>query len=133
MKLKLKEDPKEWRKAAMLSSLGLAILSSVLCWRRILVVPVWATVLAILAGVVVSAFLWPHRFRGYYRASSRLGFVISQFIGHVVLGILFLLVLTPLGIALRLAGKDLLRLARPRDAGTYWTPTKETAPLDRLF
>jgi hypothetical protein len=133
MKLKLKEDPKEWRKATMLSALGLAVLSSVLRWRHILPVAGWATALVLLAGVVAGAWLWPHKFRGYYRVSSRMGFCVSQFIGHVVLGILFLLVLTPLGLALRLAGKDLLRLKRPGNPATYWNTAKESGPLDRLF
>lgn len=133
MKLKLKEDPKEWRKATLLSCLGLTVLSCVLCWRHILPVTGWVAVLVLLAGVAVSAMLWPHRFRGYYRVSSRVGFAISQFIGHVVLGILFLLIVTPLGLGLRLAGKDPLRLKRPRNAMTYWENSKEGGPLDRMF
>jgi hypothetical protein len=133
MKLKLKEDPREWRKATMLSALGLAILTSILCWRRVLPVTGWAAVLVVLTGVVVSAWLWPHQFRGYYRVSSRVGFGISQFLGQVVLAMFFLLVLTPLGLVLRLAGKDFLRLKRPRNAATYWSAAKESGPLDRLF
>jgi hypothetical protein len=133
MKLKLKEDPKEWRKAAMLSALGMAVLSSVLCWRHVLPLAGWTAALVVLTSMAAGAWRWPHQFRGYYRVSSRLGFCISQFIGHVVLAILFLLVLTPLGLALRLAGKDLLRLKRPRNAVTYWVATKESGPLDRLF
>jgi hypothetical protein len=133
MKLKLKEDPKEWRKAALLSALALAVLSTVLRWRHILAPAVWLCLLVLLASVAMAACLWPPMFRGYYRISSRISFVISQFLGRVVLAVFFVLVLTPLALGLRLFGKDLLRLKRPRDAATYWNQSKESGPLDRLF
>jgi hypothetical protein len=133
MKLKFKEDPKEWRKAALLGTMGLAILATMLRWRHILAVAGWITVLAVLAGVMLCAGLRPRWFRGYYRLSIRLGFYVSRWIGCAVLGVLFLVVLTPLGWALRLLGKDLLQLKPPRDAATYWQPTGENSPLDRLF
>lgn len=133
MKLKLKEDPKEWRKATMLSALGLGILSTLLCWRRILPVAGWRVILVLLAGAALAAFLWPQRFRGYYRVSSRLGFCITWFVGRTILAVLFFLIVTPLGLWLRLLNKDLLRLKRSPGATTYWRQTRQTSPLDRLF
>ena len=133
MKLKFKEDPKEWRKSALLGALALAVLGTLLRWRHILPVAGWVTALAVLAGVMLCAGLRPRWFRGYYRFSLRLGFYASRWIGCAVLAVLFLLVLTPLGWVLRLTGKDLLQLKPPRDAATYWHPTGESSPLDRLF
>jgi carbamoyltransferase len=133
MRLKLKEDPKEWRKVALLSALGLAILSTVLCWWHILPVAGWIAALSVLASVMLCAVLQPRWFRGYYRLSIRLGFYASQWIGYAVLAVLFLLVLTPLGWALRLTGKDLLQLKQPRNTVNYWHPTGESSPLNQLF
>jgi len=133
MKLKLKEDPKEWRKAALFSTLGLAILSSLLRWRRVLPPKGWIIVLVVLACVALCALVQPRLFRGWYRFSSRIGFYISRFIGCALLAILFVLILTPLGLLLRLLGKDLLRLRRPQNAETYWSPTKPSGSLERLF
>ena len=48
MKLKFKEDPKEWRKQALLTAPGLAILSSVLHWRHVLSAQVWLIILGVL-------------------------------------------------------------------------------------
>ena len=45
MKLKLKEDPKEWRKAAWMSALGLAVFSSLLRWRHKIPRRWWVSVL----------------------------------------------------------------------------------------
>jgi len=54
-------------------------------------------------------------------------------VGRVVLAVIYLLILTPAGLALRLAGKDPLQLRRPPHAPTYWRPAKDSSPLDRLF
>lgn len=133
MKLHFKEDPKEWRKQALLTVLGLAILSSVFYWRHILPLRIWWGVLAVLNVAALCALAQPRWFRSYYRLSMRLGFYLSQFIGRVVLLLFFILVVTPLGWILRLAGKDVLQLKRPREAATYWQPAKDAGPLDRLF
>jgi hypothetical protein len=133
MKLNFKEDPKEWRKSALLTALGLALLSSLLRWRRHLTVEAWCAVLAVLAIVAVYAMVQPRWFRGWYRLSLRLGFYSSQFIGRCVLLLFFIFIITPLGFALRLAGKDPLQLKRPRTAQTCWHQSKDSSPLDRLF
>jgi hypothetical protein len=70
-------------------------------------------VLCLLAGVAVGAALRPRWFRGYYRFSSKLGFAISRMAGFAVLALLFFIVITPLGLVLRMMGKDPLRLRRP--------------------
>ena len=133
MKLNFKEDPKEWRKSALLTALGLAILSSVLRWRKHLPADVLCAVLALLAVVAICAVLQPRWFRGWYRLSLRLGFYSSQFIGRCVLAIFFVFILTPLGWVLRLMDKDPLQIKRPPNAATYWHQAKDCNPLDRLF
>ena len=133
MKLIYKEDPKEWRKSALLAALGLAILSSLLRWRRHLPVNFWYALLALLGLVAICAVLQPRWFRGWYRLSLRLGFYSSQFIGRCVLAVFFIFILTPLGWVLRLMGKDPLQLKRPRNAVSYWHQARDCNPLDRLF
>jgi hypothetical protein len=133
MRLIYKEDPKEWRKSALLTALGLAIISSLLRWRRHLPVNAWGIVLGVIAVVAIGAWLQPRWFRGWYRLSLRLGFYSSQFIGRCVLLVFFICIMTPLGWALRLMGKDPLQLKRPTDAVTYWHQARDCNPLDRLF
>ena len=64
MKLNFKEDPKEWRKSALLTALGLALVSSLLRWRKHLPVNVWLALLALLGFVAILAGLQPRWFRG---------------------------------------------------------------------
>jgi hypothetical protein len=133
MKLRLKEDPKEWRKAVWFGALGLAILSSLLCWRHVLPKPGWLAVLVLLAAVALAAALRPRWFRGYYRFVSRLAFQVSKFVGYALLAGVFLFVLTPLGLILRLLGKDLLHLRKGNEETTYWRPSREASRLDQSF
>jgi len=133
MKLIFEEDPKEWRKSALLTVLGLAILSSLLRWRRHLPVNAWYAALGVFAAVAVVALFRPRWCRGWYRLSLRLGFYFGQFAGRCALALFFIFILTPVGLILRLAGKDPLQLKRPRDAATCWRPAKNSGSLDRLF
>ena len=98
MKLILKEEPKEWRKAAWMSALGLAVLSSMLCWRRVAAAG-WCGLWFCFCW---PEWLWrrrcrPQWFRGYYRFSTKLGFGLSQIAGYAVLALFFFVVITPLG------------------------------------
>jgi len=133
MKLRLKEEPKEWRKAAWMSCLGLALLSSLLRWRRVLPVAAWELVLCGLAALAVAAAVKPRWFRGYYRFSAKLGFALSQVAGRAVLAVLFFLVVTPLGLVLRMLGKDPLRLRRPKGAESYWSEARRESSMEQLF
>ena len=133
MKLKLKEDPKEWRKAALMSALGLALMSSLLRWRHILPVVVWASILCLLAMVAVTALARPPWFRGYYRFTSKFGFGLGRWAGYAILALFFFIVITPLGLVLRMLGKDPLRLRRPTKAESYWSPVRGKSSLDRLY
>jgi hypothetical protein len=133
MQLNLKDEPREWRKSALLAAFGLALISSVLRWRHVLGNSSWLIVLSLLALVAICAVLQPRWFRGYHLFSMRVGFAISRLVGRILLALFFLFILTPAGWILRLAGKDLLQLKRPPDAKTYWHTAKECSPLDRLF
>jgi hypothetical protein len=72
----------------------------------------WRLILVLLAAVAVAALLRPPWFRGYHLFSMRLGFALSRILGRVFLTLFFLVILTPLGWMLRLAGKDPLQLKR---------------------
>ncbi|HUA68261.1 MAG TPA: hypothetical protein VMA13_06910 [Candidatus Saccharimonadales bacterium] len=133
MQLKLKDEPTEWRKSALLAALGLALISSVLRWRRVLRNPAWLIILSVLALIAVCAMARPRWFRAYHLFSMRMGFAVSRFLGRILLMFFFIFILTPLGWILRLAGKDLLKLKRATDTKTYWQNAKDLSPLDRLF
>ncbi len=116
-----------------MSALGLALLSSLLRWRRVLPAPAWGLVLCLLAALAGAAALRPRWFRGYYRFSAKLGFGLSQAVGRALLALLFFIVVTPLGLVLRMLGQDPLRLRRPASEESYWSEVRRKSSLDRLF
>jgi hypothetical protein len=133
MRLKLTEDPREWRKAAWSSAFGLAVLSTVLRWRRALPFSVWLALLAVLVGAAVWAWFWPRAFRGWYRVSKTIIFGIIELLGLALLAVFFLVCLTPLALVMRAVGKDPLKIKRQKNATTYWVTSKDATSLDRLF
>jgi hypothetical protein len=133
MRLHFKEDPKEWRKAALLGLIGPAAIIGILRWRGVVSTTCLAAALALIALAALCAWVRPRWFRGYYRFTTRLGFYIIQVLGRVVLAALFFVILTPFGWIMRLLGKDLLQLKSPRDKQTFWQTARRDGSLDRMF
>jgi|SRR5882672_2090626 len=133
MQPKLNENPKDWLKfitaVCIISSLVIAGLS-----RRGLIRDELAwTLFAIVFTLLCVCALNPRWFRPLYRVGMSMTFYLGQAIGGVLLVVIFLVVVTPLGLILRLLGKDLLRLRRNPAAATYWQPAKSKSRLDQQF
>jgi hypothetical protein len=133
MQLNLKDEPREWRKSAVLTLFGLALISSLMRWRHVLSTTSWLVALAALAALILAALFQPRWFRPYHLFSMRFGFVLSQQLGRVALILFFALVLLPVGLILRWTGHDPLQLRRRPGAPSYWQNAREPGPLDRLF
>ena len=133
MRLHLKEDPAEWRKAALLGLIGPAAIIGILRWRGAVSAACLAAALALIALAALCAWARPRWFRSYYRFTTRLGFCIIQVLGGIVLASLFFAILTPFGWVLRLLGKDFLQLKSPRDKETFWQTARPDSSLDSMF
>ena len=46
--------------------------------------------------------------------------ILGWFMTRIILSVLFLIVVTPIGLTLRLFGKDLLELSKKENQGSYW-------------
>jgi hypothetical protein len=133
MKLKLKEDAKEWRKAIWMGALGMGVFSSLMRWRGVVAPRTWLCLLGGLGCLAVAAAARPRWFRGYYRFTTKLGFGLSQLAGQAVLALFFFIIVIPLGAGLRILGKDPLRLRRPSAGESYWSRAREQSSFERLF
>ncbi len=51
---------------------------------------------------------------------AKFGLLLNRLVAPLVLGFLFYIVLTPMGLAMRLLGKDLLSLRFDHEAASYW-------------
>jgi hypothetical protein len=86
----------------------------------------WA--LAVAAAFLAFALLWPAALRPLNRAWLKLGLLLSKVVSPVVLMILFYATVTPIGLLMRWAGKDSLRLRRDAAAASYWVPREPPGP-----
>jgi hypothetical protein len=60
-------------------------------------------------------------------------FHIGQVMGKVILSAFYLFVLTPLGLILRVAGKELLEMRIDRRRESYWKPARKPGKLEQQY
>jgi hypothetical protein len=131
--LRLKEKPMEWIKFTAVMGLVVNILCWLLWWRGQVVMALPLAAAGAAGAAVVTAFLRPRWFRGFYRGGMTVSFHIGQTIGKVLLTLFFFLIVTPLGLFLRLSGKDLLHLKPDSQPSSGWRPARNSREFDRMF
>ncbi len=80
-------------------------------------------------GLVASTTL-PVLIRPLHAVLTRVAHAIGWFNTRLLLGVMFYLIFTPLGVLMRLFGHDLLRQKVDRNVKTYWI-TREEKPFDK--
>lgn len=93
---------------------------------------------ATIAGLIgvfslLASIIWPSGNRALYIGLSVLAWPIGLVVSYIVLGALYFLVFTPLGLFFRLIGRDALHLRAPKSGGTNWTPYEKRGGLERYF
>jgi len=79
------------------------------------------------AVVIVWALLAPDSMRGLYNNWMRVAMAIGHVINTIILAIVFYLVITPMGLVMRLMGKDPMRRVLDKDATSYRVVSKVAA------
>lgn len=80
------------------------------------------------AVFLVVALVAPAMLRPLNRLWFRFGLLLNAIISPLVMGLLFYTTIFPLGLVMRLAGKDLLRLKRDTTAESYWIRREPPGP-----
>jgi hypothetical protein len=95
-----------------------------LLWHR----PMRVAVLVAGAVLVSIAAIAPFLLRPLNRAWTMLGVALGRIMNPVVMAALFYLVITPVGLLLRLLRKDSLRLRLDATAASYWIAREPPGP-----
>jgi Saxitoxin biosynthesis operon protein SxtJ len=87
------------------------------------------------AGAVVTAVYYavPPLRRWVYLVWMYAAFPIGWVVSHVVLAAVYYLVVTPIGVTMRLLGRDPLDRRFDRSATTYWVPHDPAQSVERYF
>ena len=93
--------------------------------------PVNAVLLFTGVGILGVALVIPKALRPFNRVWFYFGLLLQRVVSPIVLGILFFIVITPMGLAMRPFRADPLRLKKNKLHGSYWIKkdiptTKET-------
>ena len=90
----------------------------------------WALVLSVtflILGIINSKLLSP--LKVYW---IKLGEILGKVIAPLVMSLVFFIILTPIGLILRIFGKDLLKLKRNKK-NSYWLSRGDLKSMDRQF
>jgi hypothetical protein len=99
---------------------GFFLLLSVVLWYM---GKSWHWAVAVSAGFAFLALTWPTGLGPLNRGWMKFGLLLHNVTNPIVLGVLFYLVVVPVGLLRRVAGADPLRLRRR--SGTYWIDRPE--------
>jgi hypothetical protein len=88
----------------------------------------WLIYLAIAAAFCAAALLRPALLHWLNRAWTKLGSLLGSIATPVIMALLFVLVITPIGLLMRLTGKDTLRLRGARKGDSYWIVREPPGP-----
>jgi hypothetical protein len=80
------------------------------------------------AAFALIALTKPALLAGLNRLWTKLGILLGKVVSPIALGVLFYGVLTPVGLFMRLTGKDPLRQKRDPGAASYWLPRRPPGP-----
>jgi hypothetical protein len=78
----------------------------------------WAFILSLIflvLGVLNSKFLTPLN-----KLWFKFGILLGSIVSPIVMGAVFFVVVTPVGLIMRFLGKDLLRINKNKTISTYW-------------
>lgn len=91
----------------------------------------WSFIIAIIfliMGITKSRFLTPLNI-AWIKFGELLGIIISP----LIMGLVYFLVVLPMGILMRVLGKDLLRLKFNKNIETYWNKKEAKTNFNKQF
>ncbi len=132
--LEINKDPsrRDLRWFGLLLPLFVAVVGA-LVWRRTgSLTPATAT--WVIGGTLCAVFaLWPASRRPLYVGWMYAVYPIGWTVSHVLLGIVYFLVLTPIGLLMRMLGRDPMERRIDRTASSYWVRHDQSDRVDRYL
>ena len=134
MKLKYKDNYCDWIKYIFSLTIMLFLLVGLGVWQSIISLfaagLLWGTIIALLISSLISNVFA----RNVYTLGLKLGLIISLPLMYIILTIIYILILLPTGLLLRVFRTDLLKLKNYNDeSDSYWVEKKNLSSLKNMF
>jgi fatty acid desaturase len=91
----------------------------------------WLAVAAV--AVPVVGWVWPAFMKAVYVGLSYAAFPIGFVVSHVVMALVYYLVVTPIGLVMRVLGHDPMHRGFDRQAGSYWVERTQARDPRRYY
>ena len=96
--------------------------------------PVWVGLWVVLAALMLFlGFVFPRALRPLNVAWFRFGLLLHKVVSPLVMGLVFYVTVTPIGLIMRLLGKRPLRLRFDPAAESYWIERRPPGPAPGSF
>jgi ABC-type uncharacterized transport system permease subunit len=122
------KSPSELRRFGLALGAGLSVLGSILLWRQKSAAP-W--ILGVAATLLLLAILSPRVLGPLERVFARVARVVTAALTYLVLTLTYLLVITPIGLVMRLLGRDPLGMKPAPDQPSFWVEVEPDGPTTR--
>lgn len=119
------------RFAGLFLPLGTAIIGLLVYLR--LSTGVGVAIWAIGGVLTLWSLVSPKGNRLVYFGLMALTFPIGWMVFHLLIAVVYLVVITPLGLVFRVSGRDALGLGKKSGKATYWSPRSPAPAADRYF
>ncbi len=124
----LKTDTKSLRKYGITMFVALVIIGTILLLKH---KPVYIWFYGLGSLFLVLSIVIPGSLKYVYIIWMKIAFVLGWINTRIILAIMFYLVFTPIGLAMKLFGKDLLDRKIEKDKESYWKK-REAKAFNRL-
>ncbi len=102
-----------------------AIMAGLSWWRGHVV---WHYTLPASAIFLVVALIFPRLLAPLNKLWLKIGLLLYKVMNPLIMGLLFFVTITPIGLVMRMGGKDFLRLRMDKDAKSYWIDRAPPGP-----
>jgi len=114
-----KPSEKDLRKFGVTLIVGFALIGALVGWRKSWEAASW--IWGVSAGIGLLALFLPAASKPFYLLWMGIAFIMGTIISTVILILIFYLIITPVGILMRVLGRDSLHLKKASfKSGTYW-------------
>ena len=87
---------------------------------------IWALVVA--AIFTAAAFFFPVALKALNLIWYKFGLLLHKTVNPIIMGLLFYVTIMPIGLIMRMSGKDILNLRIDKSAATYWITRSSPEP-----
>ena len=133
MKLNKPQTDKQLRDFGIVMSLAFTVFAGISFWKWKFVTKLCLTMILLATVMLPLALFAPRTLAKPERAWMIFGEKIGNVMTLVIMTLTYVVLVVPIGLFLRLTGKDLLSLKIDKSKKSYWVPVEKDGPGTRFF